>query len=75
MKQLLQGLAACHANGILHLDLKPANILTNQSGCLKIADFGLAQRWNKSDNAIMERDVVTHWYRLISCLIHLLVIL
>lgn len=63
MKQLLKGVAACHAQKLLHLDLKPANILINRSGNLKIADFGLAE-WMSDDNDIsLDCNVVTHWYR------------
>lgn len=39
-----QGLRHIHSLGILHLDLKPANILINQSGTLQISDFGLSIR-------------------------------
>ena len=31
-----------HDNGVLHLDIKPANILINRDGRVKVADFGMA---------------------------------
>lgn len=40
-----QGLTFIHNSGYIHLDLKPANILIDFEGGLKIADFGLASSW------------------------------
>ena len=40
--QLTSALAVAHARGILHLDIKPANILINQAGRPLLADFNLA---------------------------------
>jgi cell cycle related kinase len=47
MQQLLSALAACHAAGIMHRDVKPSNILISPSGSIKLADFGLAKRFAK----------------------------
>ncbi len=35
-------LAYAHENGVLHLDIKPANIMVDRSGTVKLADFGMA---------------------------------
>ena len=43
MRQILEGLAHIHAQGIAHRDLKPGNIFVDQRGHLKIGDFGLAK--------------------------------
>jgi serine/threonine-protein kinase len=41
--QVLAGLAHAHQSGIVHRDVKPANIFINQDGTVKIMDFGVAR--------------------------------
>ena len=43
-RQLLAGLEAAHAMGVLHGDLKPENVLVEPTGNIKLADFGIARR-------------------------------
>ncbi|MCL2680856.1 MAG: serine/threonine protein kinase, partial [Coriobacteriia bacterium] len=43
LKAVADALIYAHKNGVLHLDVKPANILINHEGQIKLADFGLAQ--------------------------------
>ena len=43
MAGVLDGLAAAHASGIVHRDVKPENVLLAPDGRLKVADFGLAR--------------------------------
>lgn len=41
-RQLSSAVAAAHAQGVLHLDLKPANVLVDGDGIIRITDFGIA---------------------------------
>jgi len=45
LAELSSGIDFIHRCGVLHLDLKPANILITEVGTLKITDFGMATRW------------------------------
>lgn len=40
-----------HANGVLHLDLKPANVLVTREGLVKVADFGVSALTDASGRA------------------------
>jgi serine/threonine-protein kinase len=50
--QVADALAFAHENGVLHLDLKPENVLVTRAGLVKVADFGVAALTNAAGQAI-----------------------
>lgn len=64
MHQLLEALTYCHRNDFLHRDIKCSNILVNNDGQVKLADFGLARLTSSSDKERpYTNKVITLWYR------------
>lgn len=62
-KQMFEGLDYLHRRGVLHRDIKAANILISNSGQLKLADFGLARFFAKRRQLDYTNRVITIWYR------------
>jgi len=60
LRDVAGGLAALHGAGVLHLDVKPANVYADGAGRLKLGDFGLAvlrHQWVRSGDLIG-----MHWH-------------
>ena len=53
--QTAQGLQAAHGKGIVHRDIKSANLMVTPQGQVKIMDFGLAQLAERSSMLMLSR--------------------
>jgi serine/threonine protein kinase len=60
--QLLKAVEYLHSVDIMHRDIKGANILLDDEGTLKLADFGLSKKYDQFRKIYTNR-VVTLWYR------------
>lgn len=60
--QILLGINYCHMHHVLHRDLKPQNLLIDDTGLLKIADFGLARAVSVSLQPYTQ-EIVSLWWR------------
>jgi ABC-type oligopeptide transport system substrate-binding subunit/serine/threonine protein kinase len=47
--QLLNALAYCHAQGVIHRDVKPQNVIIRPDGQAVLVDFGLVKLWDPGD--------------------------
>ena len=52
IKQVLTGLAYLHSQGIVHRDIKGANILTTKEGVVKLTDFGVATKLSETTKSM-----------------------
>ncbi|MBI2439930.1 MAG: protein kinase [Lentisphaerae bacterium] len=52
LRNVLRGIAALHANGFIHGDIKPTNIMINIQGTVRLVDFGRAAREWAADGQV-----------------------
>ena len=63
VKQLGLALAHCHARGVVHRDVKPNNVLIDDNGVVRLADFGFSRRvLGQQDSRVLSQSVCTPWY-------------
>ena len=63
MYHLLKAVQYLHKNNIVHRDIKCSNILINNNGKIKLADFGLARNIIPNNTKKYTYKVVTLWFR------------
>jgi serine/threonine protein kinase len=50
--ELTDALRFIHAQGVVHLDIKPGNVFIEQGGSVRVGDFGMAARLKRAPNAL-----------------------
>ena len=57
--QVLDALGEVHSQGLWHMDLKPANVMLDRNGVVKLIDFGASKQFNASTGGALSTSAVT----------------
>ena len=57
---LCNALVTCHKKNIIHRDIKPGNIMVNENGDFKLADFGIARELDKSELGLSKKGTYSY---------------
>lgn len=60
--EIANAIVFLHTHGVLHLDIKPANIFLTARGGLKLGDFGLSSRWPRVDQLTILRGAAVGYH-------------
>lgn len=60
LTQVLDALQEVHSKGIWHLDLKPANVMIDSDGTVKLIDFGASKQFNSKTGGALSTSSVTY---------------
>jgi serine/threonine protein kinase len=55
IRQAAEGLRHAHANGLVHRDIKPGNLMVDRTGVVKLLDMGLARFFNDEDDILTKK--------------------
>src|SRR5207247_848811 len=58
IRQICEGLREAHAQGIIHGDLKPENIMLDETGNVKIMDFGIARVASATTTTAIPKSII-----------------
>ena len=59
LRQVLDALREVHTQGIWHMDLKPANVMIDRDGVVKLIDFGASKQFNSRTGGALSSSAVT----------------
>ena len=60
LDQVLDALQEVHGQGLWHMDLKPANVMVDKSGVVKLIDFGASKQFNSDTGGAISTSAVAY---------------